>query len=93
MLVVSHCFRQVCGLRIVRGSGNELERRPRNVLRLSALLQRTNQVGRGSLNRLGTRLRGDSILGRGSAHTIMLASSTRREPAEKRATSASWFVL
>ena len=52
-------------------------------------MRSTNQVGRGSQSRLGASLRPDSILGRVSALMIILVSSTRREPAEKRAISDS----
>ena len=92
MRVMSRGFGQVSDLRIGRGSGNETvlgASSAKCLLRLCALVQSTNQVGRGSQSRLGARLRPDSILGRVSALTIILVSSTRREPAEKRAISDS----
>jgi hypothetical protein len=89
MRVMSRGFGQVSDLRIGRGSGNETVlgvSSAKCLLRLCALVQSTNQVGRGSQSRLG---RPDSILGRVIALMIILVSSTRREPAEKRAISDS----
>ena len=88
MRVMSRGFGQVSDLRIGHGSGNEKvlgASSAKCLLRLCALVQSTNQVGRGSQSRLGASLRPDSILGRVSALMIILVSSTRREPAEKRA--------